>query len=208
MKKLVDLTMILSENTVVYQGDPQPSIKKVADYDAQGYYDSLVSFDVHNGTHMDAPKHFIKGGKSLDAIPIQRFFCRGVLVKVLGEKIIGKKHLEKTELRENDAVFFWTGHTKKAGAKDYFETNPVISAEAAEYLVSKKVSIVGLDSYSPDNPPFETHKILLGAGILIIENLVNLEKIEGKKFNLIALPAKILGTEAAPCRVIAEIIEQ
>lgn len=207
MKKFIDLTMPLSEQTRVYPGDPAPSIKKVADFSDKGYYDSFVSFDVHTGTHLDAPKHFVQGGHALDSYPLQRFVCRGVLIKAVGEKTIGKELFQTHEILHGDAVLIWTQHSDKAHFKDYFETNPVISTEAAQYLVSKKASLVGIDSFSVDNPPFETHKTLLGADVLVLENLANLASLAGKEFKLFALPAKIAGAEAAPCRAVAELYD-
>ena len=71
-------------------------------------------------------------------------------------------------------------------------------------MVELGVHAVGMDTLGPDEPPFPTHKILLGNGILIIENLTNLDKLIGKQFDVIALPVK-LATDAASVRVIAKV---
>ena len=98
----------------------------------------------------------------------------------------------------------------RSGAKyrdrSYFENFPTITEEFAKRVVESKVKIVGMDLPGPDQPPFPIHKALLGNGILIIENLTNLDKLLGvTNFEVIALPAK-LHADAAPARVIARIM--
>ncbi len=88
-------------------------------------------------------------------------------------------------------------------SKDFFENNPVIGEKTAEELVKKKVRIVGMDMPSPDAHPYEVHKILMRENILILENLVNLEQLNGKRFQCYIMPLKISKADGAPCRVIA-----
>lgn len=208
MKKYYDLTMPLSTSTPVYPGDPAPLITQVANNEQYYILNSSASLSLHAGTHVDAPKHFIPGGASIDSFPLSRFACRGVLVKAEGEKIIPKELFQKTEILRGDALLVWTSHTEKARFKDYFQTNPVISEEAAQYLAEKKPSLVGIDSFSVDNPPFQVHKILLENDMLIVENLAGLKQLAGKQFKLLAFPLKLEGAEASPCRVVAEVIEE
>lgn len=207
MKKYYDLSMPLSESTPVYPGDSAPSIKEVVDNE-QGYIlNSTASLSLHNGTHVDAPKHFVQGGASIDFYPPSRFASRGVLVKAAGEKTIQKELFQQTEILRGDAVLVWTNHSDKARFNDYFQTNPVISEEAAQYLAEKKPSLVGIDSFSVDNLPYPVHKLLLSNDVLIIENLANLKQLAGKQFKFLAFPLKLEGAEASPCRAVAEVIE-
>jgi len=78
----------------------------------------------------------------------------------------------------------------------------VISRETAEKLIAKKIRIVGLDSLTPDNEPYDIHKMLFRHGILIVENLVNLDKLKGKRFKCYIMPLKIKDADGAPCRII------
>lgn len=88
---------------------------------------------------------------------------------------------------------------------EYFTDFPVMSQQVADYLVEKKVKMVGLDTCSADNKAdFPIHKTLLGADILIIENLTNVEQLSGMKAKIYALPLKI-DVDGAPARVIADI---
>jgi kynurenine formamidase len=204
MHKLIDLTMPLSGATKAYGGDPAFSRKESDLYDSVGALVSRVEFGLHNGTHVDAPKHFVKAGKSVDAYPIERFSCKGVLVDALAVKAIGAEVFQRHEINRGDAVLVRTDHSNRERFADYFQTNPVLSSEAAQYLAHRRPSLVGIDSFSPDNPPFEVHKILLGNDVLLLENLVNLSALEGKAFKLHVFPLKLAGAEAAPCRAVAE----
>ena len=81
----------------------------------------------------------------------------------------------------------------------------MVSEEIARHLVEKKVKILGVDMCSPDKAPFVVHKILLGGGVLIMENLTNLTVLEGKEFKVYAFPTK-LELDGAPVRVVAEML--
>jgi hypothetical protein len=109
-----------------------------------------------------------------------------------------------SEVKKGDIVLLRTDHTKNIHEEDYFSTNPVISFKLAEKLVEKKVKMVGIDSFSPDNSPFQIHKLLLSNDILILENLMNLDKIAKPRFKLYAFPLK-LENDGAPCRAVAEV---
>jgi len=113
--------------------------------------------------------------------------------------------LEKSGAKKDDIVFVITGFSKKYREAEYYEKFPEIGEDFASKAIELGVKIVGMDTPSPDRPPFKVHKLLLGKEILIIENLTNLESLVGvKDFEVFALPAK-LHTEAAPVRVIAKI---
>ena len=85
-----------------------------------------------------------------------------------------------------------------------FSAYGALGSGMEDYLIEKKVKIVGVDMASPDDEPFPVHKKLLGAGVLIIENLTNLDQLEDKDFTVYALPIK-LQIDGAPVRVIAEL---
>ena len=107
----------------------------------------------------------------------------------------------------NDAtIIIATGWYKNLTKKTYFEKNPGLSSSAADYLSSKKINLVGIDSPSIDvgsNKEFSVHKILSKNNIIIVENLANLEKIKSPKFKFIALPLKLKDATGSPIRAIA-----
>lgn len=105
-------------------------------------------------------------------------------------------------IREDDIVLFHTGLIDHYHEEGYFTDYPEMSEEIAQYLVEKKVKMVGFDSCGPDHPPHKTHKVLFGGGVLIIENLANLAELAGRNFTVYALPIK-LQVDGAPARAIA-----
>lgn len=200
--KYVDLSVPINEATPIYPGDPKTSIKPAGVLEKDGYCDHYLSMGTHVGTHVDAPMHMIAGGKSLDQIPVDQFIGRGVYVDVTDGNFNGVKDVD---IQEGDIVLLHTGMGAKYHESAYFDDYPAMSEEMAHYLVSKKIKMVGSDTCSPDNKDgFPVHKILLGGGVLIVENLTNLGQLADKVFRIFALPIN-LQIDAAPARVVAEI---
>ena len=203
--KLIDLTHTFDKNMPVYPGDPEPKLEQITSLEKDGYNDSLITSVMHVGTHMDAPFHMINKGKTMDQMPVESFFGKGVLIDARGQKKIEASLLDGKEISEGSIVLLYTGYGEKYRTKDYFKNIPQVTEEFAHEMVKSKVKIVGMDILGPDEPPFPTHKILLGKEILIIENLVNLDKLlDVSSFEIIALPMK-LQADAAPVRVVARI---
>ena len=100
--------------------------------------------------------------------------------------------------------YSWTGMSERYFDSVYFEDYPAIPEEVAEYLVSKQIKIVGVDTCSVDHEEFVAHRTLLKNDVLIIENLTNLQELAGKEFTVYALPIK-LQIDGAPARVIAAV---
>lgn len=202
--RFIDLSVPINENTPVYPGDPKTKIEPMGIFDKDGYEDSYVCVGTHAGTHIDAPRHMVKGGKSLDEIPVEQFVGRGVYIKV-SNKNYNLEQVKQADIRKGDIVLFHTGMSDVYHSKEYFGDYPAITEDIANYLISKKVKVVGVDTCSADHEPFTVHRILLRNNVLIIENLTNLEQLEGKEFKIYALPIK-LEIDGAPARVIAEIL--
>lgn len=200
--RIIDLTMEISEKTPVFPGDPKQEIRQFATIPGNGWNEKRLTINSHFGTHMDAPFHMLPDGKKLTDFPLEKFVGEAVVIDVRGQREI---NTDLSAVNKNDIVFFYTGHTDKAGSDTFFENNPVITERTAEKLIEKGVKIVGLDSYTPDNEPYAVHKMLFSHDILIVENLVNLKQLVGKRFECFILPLKIKDADGAPCRVIARI---
>jgi kynurenine formamidase len=196
---LIDLSVPINEQTPVYPGDPATKIAKAGTHSESGYQDHYVSMGTHVGTHIDAPAHMIEGGKNLSEYPIERFQGRGHLITDF-------LAVKSVDLQEGDIVLFHTGLYHAYHEPRYFTDYPAMSEEVAQYLIEKKVGMVGVDTCSVDSKEgFPIHKLLLGAEILIIENLTNLEPLTGKEFRVHAYPLK-LEIDGAPARVVAELV--
>lgn len=201
--KIIDLSVSINERTPVYPGDHKTKIEPAGVFEKDGYNDHYVSIGTHVGTHIDAPLHMVDGGKTLDQIPIEQFVGRGKLIEV-ENKTFDLEAVQEAGIKEGDIVLFHTGMIESYLKETYFEEYPEIPVEIAKYLIEKKVKMVGMDMCSPDHPPFKIHRILLGAGVLIIENLTNLAELVGKEFTVYALPVK-LQLDGASARVIAQL---
>ena len=209
----LDLTLEISPKLPSFPGSPQPQFISWATNETDGYNLELVFLSSHSGTHIDAPFHFIKSGQKVDQIPLKRLICNAVLCKVkkgLDEAITKKDILDferrHSKIATNSTIIFSTGWSKNLLKRYYFEKNPGLSIDAAKYLASKKINLVGIDSPSIDlgkDSRFLAHHMLLNRGILILENLCNLEKISGLHFKLVVLPLKLKGATGSPVRAIA-----
>ena len=115
--------------------------------------------------------------------------------------------IDPDKINPGEIVLVFTGFGHKYGQPNYYKGYPEFSIECAHRLVEAKIAAVGMDTPSPDGPPFSVHKILLPENILLIENLTNLDKLLGvNHFRVMAFPLK-LKADAAPARVIAEILD-
>lgn len=202
--KTIDLTMELDENTPIFPGDRKPVFKRLSDIEKVGYNRMLITMCNHFGTHIDFPSHVISGGKTSSDYDMEFFLGEVVIVDVRGVKEILPEHIN-VEIKNNDIVFICTGHSTLKEKKNYSTDYPVINPDTARYFVEKKVKIIGMDAPSPDTSPYNVHKILLGNGILIIENLVGLEKVKKAgtvRCECVILPLKLARADGAPCRVI------
>lgn len=198
---IYDFTMSLSGKTPVFPGDPALVIEECNGSASDGgiIRHLTLSMLTHTGTHIDAPSHMLKDGKTLDDFPLETFKGEAVIIDVRGQKIL-KPNL--TNIREGDAVFLCTDFSSNLQGKDYFTDFPVFEVEEANKLVAKRVRIVGFDSPSPDRDPYKTHRVLLSNNILILENLVHLVPLCGKRVQYTALPLKVEKADGAPCRVL------
>ncbi|QUC64643.1 cyclase family protein [Nitrosopumilus sp. K4] len=211
--KLLDLTLTISKSIPNFPGSPKPQFIPWSSIKEDGYNLELLFLSSHTGTHLDAPYHFDQNGTKIHQIPISRLFGNAVLVKILKKKnqAITKNDIllfekKNGKIPKNSSVIFFTGWQKYIKKDFYFLENPGLSESAANYLSSKKINLVGIDSPSIDlgkNKKFIVHKILSKYNILIVENLANLNKIRKNNFDFVILPLKIKDATGSPVRAMA-----
>lgn len=201
----IDLTHTFNNDMPVFPGDVQPELAEVSSVAKDGIAAFNLKTGMHIGTHMDAPAHMIMGGKLISEYPAQKFFGRGVLIDARGRKSADVELLSGVDIQKGDIVLVCFDWSTEFGKDDYYLNYPEITANFANKLGELGVSIVGMDTPSPDRAPYPVHKILFKHDILIIENLTNLTSLIGcKNFEITALPAKFQA-EAAPARVVARV---
>ena len=188
----------------MFPGDPAPQLFRTSEVSRDGILHYEVKTGMHVGTHMDAPAHMETGGKFLHEYPVEKFFGRGVILDARGKSSADESLLSKMTIQKTDAVLICFGWSQAYGEDEYYQNYPVIGEDLAEKLARRGVSMVGMDTPSPDKAPYPVHKILFKNDVLILENLTNLQKLIGKNFEIAALPVKFQA-EAAPARVVAKI---
>lgn len=206
--KIYDVTFPVSEQTPIYAGDPKVRIEtalSIANGDAANV--SHICCGVHTATHVDAPNHFIEGGRRVDRLDLEKLIgaCR---VVELGDDVaaVEAKHVENLENVER--VLFKTKNSAfwNEPEKGFREDFAYIEPEAARILVEKNVKLVGIDYLSVErfgSTDFMTHITLLKAEVVIIEGL-DLREVRAGDYELICLPLKYIGGagDGAPARTI------
>ena len=203
---LIDLTHVIHPDMPVYPGTEKPVFSDGTSLEKEGFLEKKISFFSHTGTHMDAPAHILKEGKTLDALHVESFMGKALCIDVTGE-FIEEEFLRKYEgeLKDVDFVVFRSGWSKFWGDEKYFRDFPTLTCKAAEFLCEFDLKGIGLDMISIDKVENETlsiHKIILAKEIVIIENLTNLGKLP-KSFELCVLPLHVKDADGAPVRAVA-----
>lgn len=165
-----------------------------------------ISMSAHTGTHMDAPLHFVAGGRSIDTMPIDATVGPARVIAIDHEQYIGREEMERHDLKRDERVLFKTRNSKlwPRSYELFLPKFVAISASGARCLVERGVRTVGVDYLSVgafEGDGIETHQILLGAGLWLIEGL-NLSHISSGEYDLVCLPLKIQGGDGAPARAV------
>jgi arylformamidase len=213
--EVIDLSLEISEKLQVFPGSPQPLFIKWTKFDVHSYDSEIMLMSTHTGTHLDAPSHFVAHSESIDTIGVERFICTALLLHIpkrANELITLEDIQDIKEINYGIATVFSTGWNKMIAINDYMTSNPGLSKEAAEFLVEKRVNAVGIDCPSIDagsDEHFTCHSTLLSKGVLIVENLCNLDRLENKaKFTLLINPLKLKGASGSPIRALAIITKE
>lgn len=214
--KIIDLTHEIHTGMMAYPGDPEISLEEACNHETDGCHVDYLMCGSHAGTHIDAPYHFLPGGKRITDYPVSRFMGEGVVIdlqhKKAGEAITAEDLLPLQEIvKEGDFLILQTGWCEKYGDEAYLN-HPYVSKEAAEFLVESGISIVAVDFLNVDPTLWEqwdTHPIFLGSEVLIVENVNNSLQLEaGKRYYFCFAPIKLQGSDGGPVRAFAVDIQQ
>lgn len=177
----------------VYPGDPVPEKKMLSSMEKGDLY-NLTAFTMcaHNGTHVDAPFHFLKDGQTIDAISLDGFVGMAYVAEHQGI-VSGDDAVEilRKAKEQNPAS------AKRILIKGAAE----VSSAAAKVFASSGIFLLGNESQTigPENAPMEVHLILLGANVILLEGIRLEEVLEGV-YLLSAAPLNLSGADGAPCR--------
>ena len=179
----------------VYPGDPVPEKKTLSSMENGDLY-NLTAFSMcaHNGTHIDAPFHFIKDGKTVDEIQLESFVGFSYVVEHHG--IISRENameiIEKAKKYNPEAV-----------KRILIKGDAIVTEEAAKIFASSEIFLLGNESQTvgPENAPMTVHQILLSANVVLLEGIRLTDVSEGVYF-LYAAPLNLSGADGAPCRAL------
>jgi len=214
----LDLTHKLGPDMPCASIFPKPQFAKLRSLPADPYNVTDIHMVAHAGTHVDAPLHYFEGAPDMAAIPPERLSGAGIVwrIEVEPDQVIGPEDLERCRplIREGDILAVDTGWAARFGTEAY-ERHPSFSAEAADWLVARRIKMLACDFATPDlvyhlrEPGFDwpVHRALLARGILICEHLTGHAALAGQRveFHFGALP--IAGGDGAPARVTARLVE-
>ena len=150
MTKSIDLTHTFSDNMPVYPGDPRAALYQIAEFHSDGYNDFKIETGMHVGTHIDAPLHMTADGCYISEINVNSFSANGHLIDARNHNLFPPQLIDLNRIQPGDIVLVFTGFGSKFHRPNYFEEYPEFSQEFARLLVEANVSMVGMDTASPD----------------------------------------------------------
>jgi arylformamidase len=204
----IDISLPFHTSMWHWPSDPPARAERIKDRD-KGDPVSLMEIQWvdHTGTHVDAPLHFIAGGKTIDDMPLNATVGRALVIEIKDTESIKVEELVPYHIRRGERIIFKTlNSTKYLPDDSFFEDYVYISPAAAHYLVEKGIRVVGIDyisvgSFRHPEMNAETHQTLLNNGVYIIEGL-NLSKAKPGKYELLCLPLLLERGDAGPARAI------
>jgi arylformamidase len=201
----IDISIPLATGMIVYPGDPAVRIEREQDI-ARGDVAtvSLVSMSAHSGTHVDAPLHFFREGKSIDRVPFDAMTGKARVIEIRDNESIKPPEIEASGVKPGEILLFKTRNSA-LWADGIFNPDYVyITTETAALLAKKRVKTIGMDYLSVggfERNEAEAHRVLLEASIWIIEGL-DLSTAWAGVYEFVCLPLRIADGEAAPARAI------
>lgn len=221
--KVVELTHLLNPEVPTWNGSCGFCLEIKKDYD-QIFRVQQMKMHAGVGTHMDAPSHRIQGGFSIADIPLEKFIVPACVIDVSAKADadyeVSIEDLDEYEKKYGQIppgclVIAYTGWSRFWSDSDAYrnvDVNgqmhfPAFSAKAAEFLLTRDIAGIAIDTLSPDclDLNFSVHKIILGGGKYIIENIANCSQIPASGTHVIALPLRVEAATESPIRIIGLI---
>lgn len=203
--KIIDLTHVLEEGMPVYPGTEPPVLAEANTIDRDGFREKKMTMYSHTGTHMDAPAHIFSGSDTLDQMPVETFFGSAC---VLDLPIFNLAAHGET-LAASDFVLLRSRWSRHWGTEKYSDSYPVLDEITAKRLLGYRLKGIGVDAISVDpmdSVSLPIHRILLGTGHVIIENLTNLDLLPADGFKFSCFPLKIRDADGSPVRAVAQFL--
>lgn len=216
---LADLSQPFAHGMFSQRLFPPVSLERCVRIEERGVNVTAVSAGAHAGTHVDAPRHFFEGARTIDQLDLDEVSGPAVCWEVAragGEQVtVAELEGQSPALEPGDILFLRTGWDVHFHSDHQrYSVHPYLSMEAAAWLAEKRIKLLAMDVATPDMPEairpaggfdWPVHHLLLGRGVLIAEHLAHLERVVGRRFRAFALPVPYVGSDGAPARIVAEL---
>jgi arylformamidase len=203
----IDISVALRNGCVRWPGDVPYELTRIADMQRDGteYNLSAISMSAHVGTHMDSPLHFLDGAPAMETMPLDATMGPARVIEIQDPSFITVEELESHRIQPGERILFKTiNSTRQWVTNEFLQDFVHIPASTARYLADLGIRTVGIDALSVggyETDGAECHRILMGAGIWIIEWL-DLSNVEPGHYELACLPLKLNGAEGSPARAV------
>lgn len=203
-KRIYDVSVPIEPGMIMWPGQPDYNQEIFSAISRGGTSNvSLIRMTTHTGTHVDAPRHHFDGGATIDTISPELLIGRARLFQLGQSHHIDRELLLKLDLSNVSRVLFGTSNSALLQKREFEQDYAYISADGAEYLIEIGIKLVGIDYLSVEQykkAGYPTHKTLLGAGLILIEE-IDLSNVPAGDYELVCLPLKLKGDNGAPARV-------
>jgi len=203
--KLIDVTVPLDAGLPTYPNNTPFSlepVKRLARGDSSNV--STLHMSAHTGTHVDAPRHFFDNGPGAEGLPLEMLIGRTRVIEVASRAGIAADDFSQIDLSEDVRLLIKTHNSRLWGSPEFHTDYVGVTESAARHLVDHGIKVLGVDYLSVEKfrtPGAPAHRVLLGAGTIVIEGL-NLADVEPGFYDMICLPLRIVGADGAPARVV------
>ncbi len=216
-RRITDLTMTLEEGMQTFWGywHPFVEITQLGRLGIEGRETRKLVLGTHTGTHIDAPRHFIPGGETVENIPLDQLVGPATVLDLSGTRdfaeIDAPDLSAKLRGRSVERLMIRLDWDLQLNSKRYYSDHPFFSEAACEWLVANGCRLLALDTPQVDNPKngrdavkdAPNHKILLGAGVVLVEYLINIREVTSDTCDLVVAPLKIRAGDGGPARCFA-----
>lgn len=214
MRTLLDITLTLSSDLPVWPGDPPVQLERVSDLAAGDPFSlTRLCISAHAGTHVDAPAHFLADGSTVEALDLDALIGPARVAMLSDVDVIDAAALEALELPPSVERLLLRTTNSDRRARSVPESEILtdfvaLAADGARWMVERGVRLVGIDgpSIAPLDDIDTPHRVLLGAGVVVVEGL-DLSRVASGDYTLICLPLKLAGADGAPARVVLVRLE-
>jgi arylformamidase len=204
--KIFDISVPVANGGVVYPGNPEIRIEPHSEL-SRGASSNLsrLSFGSHTGTHVDAPRHFLEAGSTVDRLPLDALIGPAQVIAFPDDVMsVTAADLQQSGLANAQRVLIRTRNSTFIKEREFHPDYTYLAPDAAEYLASAGVKLVGVDYLSVEqfhSGHHKTHRTLLGRGIVIVEGL-DLSGIAPGEYAFCCLPLRLEGLDGAPARAV------